>query len=240
LQPAKNGRDPELSYPFEKLFRRDEAAMKKDKFFQKYYFGTDESGKDQKWRQITTAWLESILGLALALNDFTNNTSLALAFEFVDSGEVLILPGDAQIGSWLTWDKLVWNMTNPDGTKREVRLRDLFPRVVYYKGSHHASHNGTLSGYVEGLGLEEMTNPNLVCVVPVDRAMSKIMGWDRTLPWDPLLKRLKEKTRGRLILTDRNETPPTRNSLDDTLSSDEKQRFEEQVEVTGEHVDYTL
>ena len=86
--------------------------------------------------------------------------------------------------------------------------RSLFPRIVFYKGSHHASYNGTLTGYVEGVGLEEMTHPDLVCVVPVDRAMSKEMGWDRTLPWAPLLTRLKEKTRGRLVLTDRNEIPP--------------------------------
>jgi hypothetical protein len=153
---------------------------------------------------------------------------------------VLLFPGDAQIGSWLTWDKLVWKFTDPNGVKRDVRLKDLFPRIVFYKSSHHASYNGTLSGYVEGVGLEEMTHPDLVCVVPVDRAMSKKMGWDRTLPWAPLLQRLKEKTRGRLILTDRKEIPPTSKTLDATLSTTEKQRFAKQVAVTDDHVDYTL
>jgi len=162
-----------------------------------------------------------------------------LAFEFIDSGEVFLFPGDAQIGSWLTWADLAWNVTDPNGKMRPVKVADLFPRIVFYKGSHHASYNGTLSGYVDGVGLEEMTHSDLVCVVPVDRAMSKEMGWDRTLPWTPLLNRLKEKTRGRLVLTDHNEIPPDPKTLN-ALSAPEQQRFAKQVVVTDEHVDYTL
>ena len=70
--------------------------------------------------------------------------------------------------------------------------------------------------------------------------MSKKMGWDRTLPWNPLLKRLKEKTRGRLVLTDHAEIPPTPATLDPTLSSDERDHFAKQVTVTDDHVDYML
>ena len=70
--------------------------------------------------------------------------------------------------------------------------------------------------------------------------MSKLMGWDRTLPWEPLLTRLNEKTRGRLILTDHEVTPPDASTLDNSLSAAEKQRFSEQVVVTNDYVDYTL
>ncbi len=240
LEPNEE-RNPDLSYPFEKWYRHDVARMKQAKFFEQHYFGPDENGISQKWRQIDTAWLETAEEVALALNDFTNNTSLALVFEFIDSGEVLLFPGDAQIGSWLTWDNLIWNVTDPNGAKHEVRIADLLPRVVFYKGSHHASHNGTLTGYIakDGLGLEQMTHPDLVCVVPVDREMSKKMGWDRTLPWEPLLKRLEEKTRGRLVLTDRKEKPPDAKKLE-TLSATERKRFAKQVVVTDNWVDYTL
>src|SRR5436190_8410209 len=193
--------------------------MKRNKFFKEHYLKKSES-----WRKIDLDWLEAAEVLALALNDFTNNTSLALAFEFIDSGEVLLFPGDAQIGSWLTWSDLSWSVTDPNGATRVVQAADLFPRVVFYKGSHHASYNGTLTGYTDGVGLEEMTHRDLVCVVPVDRAMSKKMGWDRTLPWTPLLARLKEKTRGRLVLTDRAEIPPTAATLDPTLSAAERDR----------------
>ena len=85
-------RNPELSYPFEKWYRRDAARMKHAKFFEQHYFGPDEDGLSQRWRQIDTAWLETAEEVALALNDFTNNTSLALVFEFIDSGEVLLFP----------------------------------------------------------------------------------------------------------------------------------------------------
>ena len=234
LQPNDGDVDTELSYPFEKWHRRGANTMRQNKFFREHYFR-----KGQSWRRADNYWLTCAEQLALALNDFTNNTSLALAFEFIDSGEVLLFPGDAQVGSWLTWADLVWNVTDPNGAQRNVQAADLFPRVVFYKSSHHASYNGTLSGYIEGVGLEEMTHPNLVCVVPVDRAMSKEMGWDRTLPWTPLLKRLKEKTRGRLVLTDHNEIPPDPKTLD-TLSKTERERFAEQVLVTDDHVDYTL
>ncbi|MEY2544724.1 MAG: hypothetical protein QOE81_2185 [Verrucomicrobiota bacterium] len=234
LQPTEGEADPELSYPFEKWHRRSARAMKRNKFFKQNYLG-----RGQSWRKIDNDWLECAETLALALNDFTNNTSLALAFEFIDSGEVLLFPGDAQIGSWLTWAGLIWKVTDPNGAQRNVQVANPFPRVVFYKGSHHASYNGTLSGYVEGVGLEEMTHPDLVCVVPVDRAMSKEMGWDRTLPWTPLLNRLKEKTRGRLVLTDRNEISPDPKTLD-ALSAAERKRFAEQVVVTDDHVDYTL
>ncbi len=233
---ASDGQDaPELSYPFERWCRRSAGTMKRNKFYKKHYLGRNE-----KWRKIDEDWLQCAETLALALNNFTNNTSLALAFEFIDSGEVLLFPGDAQTGSWLTWADLSWSVTNPSGDKRDVQVADLFPNVVFYKSSHHASYNGTLTGYTEGVGLEEMTHRDLTCFVPVDRAMSKKMGWDRTLPWTPLLQRLKEKTRGRLVLTDRAEIPPTPATLDPMLSTEERNRFAKQVTVTNDHVDYVL
>jgi len=51
---------------------------------------------------------------------------------------------------------------------------------------------------------------------------------------------LKEKTRGRLVLTDRAEIPPTAATLDPTLSAAERDRFTRQVVVRDEHVDYVL
>jgi hypothetical protein len=43
--------------------------------------------------------------LALQLDSDTNNTSLVLAFELGKSGRVLLFPGDAQVGNWLSWHK---------------------------------------------------------------------------------------------------------------------------------------
>ena len=83
-----------------------------------------------------------------------------------------------------------------------------------------------------------MTHRDLVCVVPVDRKMSKAMNWDRTLPWQPLLTRLGEVTRGRLILTDVLEKPPVASKLT-SLSPTERNRFAKAVDVQDGWVDYT-
>jgi hypothetical protein len=238
---ALGGGEAELSHPFDSRYRRTLKEAEVDPFFKAHYFEKDtERPEDPEWRRIDTAWLEMAEQLALYLNDYTNNTSLALAFEFSDTGEVLLFPGDAQIGSWLTWQRLTWIIKDPDGSKRKVKIGDLIAKTVFYKVAHHGSHNGTLSGLGENqIGLEHMTHRDLVCVVPVDREMSRKKHWDRTLPWQPLLDRLAEKTRGRLIYTDAKEIPPDANKLKN-LSSREQQRYAKQVTVTTGWVDYML
>ncbi len=239
LDLAGDGSDAERSQPFATHHRRPDAAMASDDFFRRHYLGEGaDDAKEFARRRIDTSWLEAAEQLALALGDYTNNTSLALAFELVDTGEVLLFPGDAQIGSWNTWPKLEWTITEP-GTTRTVRIGDLLKRTVFYKASHHASHNGTLSGRAENaFGLEQMTHRDLVCVVPVDVKMSKAMNWDRTLPWQPLLTRLGEVTRGRLILTDPATDPPVASELK-LLSPAERKRYAKAVTVTDDYVDYT-
>ena len=234
-----NGDEVERSFPFDARHRRPETGMHGDAFFQRYYLGqTADDQRSLERRKIDASWLEAAEQVALALGDYTNNTSLALAFEFIDTGEVLLFPGDAQIGSWNTWPKLHWQIT-VNGQARTVTIGDLLSRTVFYKASHHASHNGTLSGLAEGaFGLEQMTHRDLVCVVPVDRKMSKAMNWDRTLPWQPLLTRLGEVTRGRLILTDVLEKPPVASKLT-ALSPAERKRFAKAVDVQNSWVDYT-
>jgi hypothetical protein len=239
LSAALGASNEERSFPFDARHRRDETLMAGDPFFQRFYVGTtDEEKQELERRKIDTTWLEAAEQLALALGDYTNNTSLALAFEFIDTGEVLLFPGDAQIGSWNTWPKLSWTIQE-NGQARTVKIGDLLARTVFYKASHHASHNGTLSGLAaNAFGLEQMTHRDLVCVVPVDVKMSKAMNWDRTLPWQPLLTRLGEVTRGRLILTDVAADPPVAAELG-ALSPAERKRFAKAMVVKKGWVDYT-
>jgi hypothetical protein len=238
LGEDEDAAERERCFPFERSYRRDESLMREHPFFQRHYFGEDEAARSSMAdRTIDASWLESAEQLALALGDYTNNTSLALAFEFIDTGDVLLFPGDAQIGSWNTWPELEWEIRDAAGA-RTVRIGDLLARTVFYKASHHASHNGTLSGLADGaFGLEQMTHRDLVCVVPVDLEMSKAMNWDRTLPWKPLLDRLERITRGRLILTDALATPPKASALD-RLSAAERRRFSAAVKVQDSHVEY--
>jgi hypothetical protein len=190
-----------LSFPFDKAFRVDPKDARQDAFFQKLYYGApgQPSEQDLEWRRIESDWMASAGSLALKLDSDTNNTSLALAIELVPSGKVLLFPGDAQAGNWSSWHKLKWPGEDQD---HPLTVTDLLSRTVLYKVGHHASHNATL----REKGLELMAHPDLVAMIPVDEEMAhkpkggSPKGWD--MPFPPLLKRLKEKTNGRVLRVD--------------------------------------
>ena len=75
----------------------------------------DENLTDQSWRRIDADWLGIAADLAMQLDRGVNNTSLVLAFEFTDTGRVVLFPGDAQVGNWLSWQPLKWTGRNEGG-----------------------------------------------------------------------------------------------------------------------------
>jgi hypothetical protein len=165
--------------------------------------GTDGSGYflgRDAWRRIDRDWLGAAEQLALKLDSDTNNTSLVLAF-VVDTGanrRVLLFPGDAQVGNWESWQKYLW----PSGAKRDdpatIDIAKLLASTVLYKVGHHCSHNATL----RAAGLELMTNPDLVAMIPVKEEFArKTKHWN--MPFPSLLARLLEKTKGRVLRADR-------------------------------------
>jgi hypothetical protein len=62
---------------------------------------------------------------------------------------------------------------------------------------HHGSHNATL----RELGLEQMISGDLVAFVLVFKAQAEKNRW-HAMPFQPLVKRLREKTGGRLVMSD--------------------------------------
>ena len=82
----------------------------------------------------------------MQLDNKTNNTSLVLAFELIDTHRVFLFAADAQVGNWLSWEKTNWKLKTGD----VVTGPDLLARTVYYKVGHHGSQNATL----EKKGLE--------------------------------------------------------------------------------------
>ncbi len=156
----------------------------------------------ESWRRIDQDWLGAFDQLALDLDNDTNNTSLVLAFEFTDTGEVLLFVGDAQVGNWLSWADVEFSVPErEDG----LPAHDLLERTVFYKVGHHCSHNATLR---EG-GLELMNSENLVAFVPLDRATAGkqgVQGW--RMPAAPLYKALEKRTGGRVVLSDKAATLP--------------------------------
>jgi Metallo-beta-lactamase superfamily len=194
--------------PFEDRFEIPTARAMQIPFFERRYFGesTDESLwlenrhelRDQSWRRIDGDWLDTSETLALALDSATNNTSLVLGVEIIATGDILLFPGDAQAGNWLSWQDLSWQVKNSaNGEKETVTGPDLLARTLFYKVGHHGSHNATL----REKGLELMTHPNLQAMIPVDHDMAVKKRWGR-MPLPDLVARLEEKTAGRLLRID--------------------------------------
>jgi beta-lactamase superfamily II metal-dependent hydrolase len=159
--------------------------------------------EDQKYRQIEDEWASAAETLALKMDSDTNNTSLALAIELAD-GQILLFPGDAQVGNWLSWRSQTYP-AKPKTGQAAVTIDDLLPRVVFYKVGHHGSHNATL----KALGLEKMINVRLTAAIPVVKAVAAVQGKGRTMPgqgWEmpygDLFEDLKARTNGRLVCGD--------------------------------------
>jgi Metallo-beta-lactamase superfamily len=210
--------------PFDEFFRVDESdARNENELWKKYY------AKGRSWRRVDDDWLGYAGQLALQLDSDTNNTSLVLAFELSSGGDVLLFPGDAQVGNWLSWESLEWQISEGAAT-RSVKSDDLLARTVLYKVGHHGSHNATL----REKGLELMASNELAAMIPVNRVTAKKMDW--LMPFPALLTRLVEKTHGRVMDAER--------GLDDAAAQDlsdaDWARFIARTDVQPGWVDYTL
>lgn len=204
LTPALASSDPQA--PFDRMFQIPLEAAKQMLFFQAYYWGkdADSTEKDQSWRRIDGSWLDSSSDLALQLDSATNNTSLVLAFE-LDGGDVLLFAADAQVGNWLSWQKLSWEVD-----AKAVSGPDLLHRTIFYKVGHHGSHNATLRKQ----GLEEMIALKFA-LVPVDHDVALSKHWSQ-MPFTQLLERLNKITDGRVLRTDKEVPPPLKDCVSST------------------------
>lgn len=190
LQPTLS--DMDLETPFDEGYQIPMHVAQQMPFFQRYYWGEalDSDEKDQAWRRIDGSWLDSSSALALQLDSATNNTCLVLAFE-LGNGDVLLFAADAQVGNWLSWQDLKWQVNG-----HAVSGPDLLQRTIFYKVGHHGSHNATL----RELGLEQMKSLQLA-FVPVDREMAVKKRWNQ-MPLNELMERLNEITDERVVRID--------------------------------------
>jgi hypothetical protein len=159
-------------------------------FFRDRYGAPDDDAL--AWRRIDADWLGASADLALQLDNRTNNTSLALAFEMVDSGRVLLFAADAQVGNWLSWHALEWTV---DG--RTVTAADLLSRTAHFKVGHHGSHNATL----KDKGLALMTSPDLTAFIPTSEKDARKIGWG-AMPFPEIVEELTRRTGGRIVRAD--------------------------------------
>jgi beta-lactamase superfamily II metal-dependent hydrolase len=146
----------------------------------------------EPWRKIDDASLGAAADLALQLDGATNNTSLVLAVEVGD--ELVLLPGDAQLGSWRSWPDQRFGVQE-GGVRGTITGDELLGRVTLLKVGHHASHNGTARP-----GLERMGQRGLTALIPLDEAVARAKKWP--MPARMLEDRLEELTHGRVIRSD--------------------------------------
>jgi hypothetical protein len=150
----------------------------------------DPNERDQSWRRIDHDWLGVSADLAMQLDDRTNNSSLVLAFEFLDTKRVMLFVGDAQVGNWLSWQNVSW--ANDDTT-----IADLLARTIFYKVGHHGSQNATLKQH----GLELMTSPDLSAFIPTNEKDALKVKWGE-MPFKTILEKLEKRTSQRVIRAD--------------------------------------
>ena len=150
------------------------------------------TSSDDDWRRIDHDWLAISADLAMQLDDRTNNTSLVLAFEFVDTGRVLLFAADAQVGNWLSWQNVKWTAGG-----KTVTGPDLLARTVFYKVGHHGSQNATL----KAKGLELMVSKDLSAFIPTNKKDAVKVRWGE-MPFEAILEDLERRTGSRVIRAD--------------------------------------
>jgi hypothetical protein len=156
--------------------------------------------KEDAWRKIDTDWLYSVGTLAIRLNSHINNTSVVLGLEAQESGNALLLAGDAEFGSWQSWFKI--DHWDEKGKAKKHFIEDLLNRTIFYKISHHLSFNGTSLE-----GLKHLIHQDLATMATLDRSRINSR-WKSTMPNPHLLKELIQRCKGKLFIMDETGVKP--------------------------------
>lgn len=189
--------------PFGERVRLDWDSAMASGFFRRHY-GDGERGENGAWRRGDLDWLGGAASLALRASGFTNNLSLVLAFDVPGSDKMLLFPGDAQVGNWLSWHTIDrWRFREgaapadpPAAGDGKTLMENLLGRVAFYKVGHHGSHNAT----IRKQGLEAMGRPDLVAYIPVSVPVAQdLMGYC-PMPFYPVVHALHRMTGGRVFL----------------------------------------
>lgn len=159
---------------------------------------------DLKWRKIDYDWLTGVGTLALRLNTHLNNTSLAVAIESEESGNVILFPGDAEYGNWESWHLI--NDWKEKGRGMKPLVEDLLNRTVFYKVGHHSSYNGT--ALEKGINL--MPKNGMAAMISLDRSRISSQ-WKSTMPNRYLLEELTKRCGGKVFMMSETEieNPPS-------------------------------
>ncbi|MEI6226879.1 MAG: hypothetical protein WCS72_19230, partial [Deltaproteobacteria bacterium] len=131
---------------------------------------------ERERKQLAEAASDPTAGLAFAIDQAVNNTSLVTLFEF--RGRSLLFPGDAQYGNWREW------IDAPGAS-------GLLAKLDFYKVSHHGSVNATPKS-----ALERMTSGSLAAMVSTQSEP-----WE-SIPEPKLMAALKRKAGRGVVRSD--------------------------------------
>jgi hypothetical protein len=222
--PKGKATTPVPEGPFGKGVGVTAKAAESDPWFQSTYMA-----KIEAYRRIDNSWLDAVGQFSLQLDGAINNTSLVLAIELEDAGKFLLFPGDAQVGSWLSWHDYEWKVQR-DGKSKTLNAEHILNNTVLYKVSHHGSHNAT----IKEKGLEMMTHPDLVAMIP-----EKEDSYNGIL-YQPLLDRLNELCKGRVLVSaDVNHKPDTLKRPTNVTSA-EWDEFKSALTIDRLYIEYTI
>jgi beta-lactamase superfamily II metal-dependent hydrolase len=133
-----------------------------------------QTKEEEKLVQMSSS---SINDVAFALDQARNNESLVTLFIF--RNKYLLFPGDAQYGNWRGW------------LEDEKSSSDILSKINFFKIAHHGSHNATPRA-----ALEKMSEGEFAAMVS-----TQSIPW-KSIPRIPLMSRLHEKTKKRIIRSD--------------------------------------
>src|ERR1051325_2509882 len=128
---------------------------------------------EKKLHEVANNPLDS---LAFALDQARNNESVVALLIY--KGQYLLFPGDAQYGNWRWW-------------LENEQSEEVLSQISFFKVSHHGSLNATPKG-----ALEKMSDGQFAAMVSTQSTPWK------SIPKVPLMERLDEKTKKRIVRSD--------------------------------------
>lgn len=141
-------------------------------------------------------------------------------------------PGEQPPNPYRQFVKRVDNMGDFPSKWEEISKDAELKSTVLYKVSHHGSHNAT----VRAKGLDLMTHPDLVAMIP-----EKEKSYNGIL-YKPLLRRLRKRCKGRVLISADAEFRPEDllKKRPSELSAAEWKAFKANLTVDQLYVEYTI
>jgi len=137
----------------------------------KDYPKQDKLKYDEITQRVNTAQPDMLATAAAKIENFLNNQSLVVLFEF--DGKKLLFAGDAQGGNWEYWlYQMEAPLKNPTDAGDIVEAsKELLQTIAFYKVGHHGSTNATPIPVVDAAVARPKTNKGFVSMCSTEKGV---------------------------------------------------------------------